>query len=117
MYAAEIRKLVHQAFPGYGDVTQKEEKFSRFLAGLDPALRTKCHEPWATDLEEALIIAGRCEMARETWQSDYVNNLVHQPPARSGAAAMVHSIADGGGLYQVMDRLTEDVREMRIEMR
>lgn len=43
LYAAEISKLVQEAFPGYGDIAQKEEKFRRFLAGLDPTLRAKCH--------------------------------------------------------------------------
>ena len=32
-------------------------------------------------------------------------------------AAVVHSISDGGGLYRHMVKLTEDMREMRVEMR
>lgn len=117
VYAAEVSKLVQEAFPGYSDIAQKEEKFCRYLAGLDPALRAKCHEQGATDLEEGLIITGRCEMAREALKMDYVNTQVRQPPTGSGAAAMVHSISDGGGLYRAMDRITEDMREMRMEMR
>ncbi|XP_061765808.1 uncharacterized protein LOC133558442 [Nerophis ophidion] len=118
VYAADISKLVQEAFPGYGDIAQKEEKFRRFLAGLDPALRAKCHEQGATELEEALTIAGRCEMAREALRMDYVSTQVHQPPTGSGKAAMVHSISDdGGGLYRTIDRLTADVREMRMEMK
>lgn len=66
VYAVDVSQLVHEAFPGYGDVAQKEEKVHRFLAGLDPLLRAKCREQGATDLEKALIIAGRCDMARET---------------------------------------------------
>lgn len=117
VYAAEISKLVQEAFPGYGDVAQREEKFRRFLAGLDPALRAKCHEQGATDLEEALVIAGRCEMAREALKMDYGNAQIRQTPTGSGGAAMVHSISEGGGLYSAMDRLTEDMRGMRVEMR
>lgn len=49
VYAADISKLVQEAFPGYGDVAQREDKFRRFLVGLDPLLRAKCHEQWATD--------------------------------------------------------------------
>lgn len=68
-------------------------------------------------MEEALTIAGRCEMAREALKMDYVSTQVRQPPTESGAAAMVHSISDGGGLHRAMDSLTADMREMRMEMR
>ena len=71
VYAADIGKLVQEAFPNYGDAAQREEKFRRFLAGLDPCLRAKCQEQGATDLDEALIIAGRCDIAREILKSDY----------------------------------------------
>ncbi|CAL8269941.1 unnamed protein product [Arctogadus glacialis] len=54
----------------------REEKFRRFLAGLDPALKTKCLEMGATDLEEALHVAERCENARMTLQRDYGGELV-----------------------------------------
>lgn len=117
VYAAEVSRLVQDAFPAYGEVAHREEKFCRFLAGLDPALRAKCHEQGATDLEEALVVAGRCEMAREAWKMDYVNTQVRQPPADSGTAAGVHSITEGNGWHRAMDRLTEDMREMRMEMR
>lgn len=114
VYAADISQL---AFPGYGDIAQKEEKFRRFLAGLDPTLRAKCHEQGATDLEEALIIAVRCEMARETLKLDYVNIQPRHASPDGSATAMVHSILDEGGAYKAIERLTEDMREMRLEMR
>lgn len=56
---------MQEAFPDYGAVAQREEKFCLFLAGLDPALRAKCHEQGATGPEEALTVAGCCENARE----------------------------------------------------
>ena len=64
LYAADISRLVAEAFPEYDKTAQDGEKFRRFLAGLDPGLRAKCHEQGATDLEEALMVAGRCERAR-----------------------------------------------------
>lgn len=64
LYAADISRLVAEAFPDYDRGAQNGEKFRRFLAGLDPGLRAKCHEQGATDLDEALTIAGRCERAR-----------------------------------------------------
>lgn len=88
-----------------------------FLAWLDPLLRAKCLEQGSIDLEEALVIASWCEMAREALKMDYGNPPVRQTPTGSGAAAMVHSVCDEGGLYRAMDRLTEDMREMIVEMR
>lgn len=117
VYAADISQLVQEAFPGYGDIAQKEEKFRRFLAGLDPTLRAKCHEQGATDLEEALIIAARCEMARETLKLDYVKFQAHHASPGGSATAMVHSISEGGGAYKAIEKLSEDMREMRLEMR
>ncbi|KAK7906740.1 hypothetical protein WMY93_015352 [Mugilogobius chulae] len=64
LYAADISRLVAEAFPDYDAAAQNGEKFRRFLAGLDPGLRAKCHEQGAADLEEALVVAGRCERAR-----------------------------------------------------
>ncbi|XP_054874671.1 uncharacterized protein LOC118471314 [Amphiprion ocellaris] len=64
LYAADISRLVAEAFPEYDMAALNGEKFRRFLAGLDPGLRAKCHEQGASDLEEALMIAGRCERAR-----------------------------------------------------
>ena len=97
VYAADISQLVQEAFPGYGEIiAQKEEKFCRFLVGLDPTLRAKCHEQGATDLEEALVIAGRCEMARETLRMDYsvrwTTKFVHatEDICRSGRHAIGH---------------------------
>lgn len=117
VYAADISKLVQEAFPGYGEIAHKEEKFRRFLAGLDPSLRAKCHEQGATDLEEALTIAGRCEMARETMKMDCINAQVRYTLPSGGATSTVHSISDGGSVYRALDKLTDDMREMRMEMR
>ncbi len=38
VYAAEISRLVDEAFPEYGDRAQREEIFCCFLTGLDPVL-------------------------------------------------------------------------------
>ncbi|CAL8361725.1 unnamed protein product [Arctogadus glacialis] len=48
---------------------------------------------------------------------DYGSTPIRQTPTGGGEAAKVHSISDGGGLYRNMDRLTEDMREIRVEMR
>ncbi|KAK3568728.1 hypothetical protein QTP86_014757, partial [Hemibagrus guttatus] len=116
VYAAEVSRLVDEAFPEYGDKAQREEKFRRFLAGLDPVLRAKCHEQGATDLEEAVIIAGRCENARNSIKTDYMPVNAAYGNSEGGAVAAVHSVTDNGGLYRAVDRLTEEMRDMRMEL-
>lgn len=74
-------------------------------------MRAKCHVQGSTDLEEAPVIAGGCRMASEAFKVGYENTHTCQPPFGSGAAAMVHSISDGGHLYRAMDKLTEALRE------
>ncbi len=117
VYAAEISRLVDEAFPEYGDRAQREEKFRRFLAGLDPVLRVKCHEQGATDLEEAVIIAGRCENARDAIKTDYMTVNAAGSTNDGGAVAAVYSVTDNGGLHRAVDRLTEEMRDMRMELR
>lgn len=65
VYAADVSRLMAEAFPDYDGAARNGETFRRLLAGLDPALQAKCHEQGATDVEEALTIAGRCEWARQ----------------------------------------------------
>jgi len=99
VYAAEINRLVLEAFPDYGQNATREEKFRLFLAGLDPGLRAKCHEQGATDIEEALVIAERCENDRESVKLDYVDHRGAAGCAATvgGPATAVQSVTDYGG--------------------
>lgn len=116
VFAADISRLVDKAFPEHGDRAQREEKFRRFLVGLDPVLRAKCHEQGATDLEEAVMIAGRCKNARDTVKTDYMA-VGAASASDGGAVAAVYSVTDDGGLDRAVDRLTEEMRDMRMELR
>jgi len=113
-------RLVLEAFPDYyGQNATREEKFRRFLAGLDPGLRAKCHEQGATDREEALAIAEQCENAREAVKLDYVDHRGAAGCAATvgGPAATVQSVTDYGGLHGAVNRLTEEMRDMRRELK
>lgn len=116
VYAAEISKLVDEAFPEYGDRAQREEKFRRFVAGLDPVLRTKCYEQGATDMEEAVTIAGRCENARNAFDMGHVTANVNHSQTADGIVANVNSVSDISGLYRAIDRLTDEVRGMKVSL-
>ncbi|XP_073796767.1 uncharacterized protein [Danio rerio] len=116
VYAAEISRLVDEAFPEYGDRVQREEKFRRFLAALDPVLRTKCHEQGATDLEEAVIITGQCENARDAIKTDYMTFNAAGNAADGGVVAAVYSVTDNGELYRAMEQLTEEMRDLKTDL-
>ncbi|RVE68762.1 hypothetical protein OJAV_G00094580 [Oryzias javanicus] len=115
VFAADVSRLVMAAFPQYGDMAQREEMFRRFLAGLDPALKAKCLEQGATDLEEALIIAERCENAREALQRDCV--APYGRASCAGSELPVQSVSPAGGLHKAIDKLTEEMFQMRMEMK
>lgn len=116
VYAAEISRLVSEAFPDYGENATREEKFRRFLGGLDSELKLKCHEQGATDMEEALVIAERCENAREAVKQDFASKVTAAGSA-VGHIASVHSVTDYGGLHRAVHSLTEELREMRVDMK
>lgn len=116
VYAAEISWLVDEAFPEYCDRAQREEKFRRFVAGLDPVLRMKFYEQGATDMEEAVIIAGWCENTRNAMDVGYVTANVRHNLMADGAGASVNSVSDSGELYKAIDRLTSEVRDMKVAL-
>ena len=117
VFAADISRLVAEAFPDYERNATGEEKFRRFLAGLDADLRLKCHEQGATDMEEALIIAERCENGREAVKQDYAAKVTGCMTSVGGQVASVHSVTDYGGLHKAIHSLTEEMRDMKVEMK
>lgn len=117
VYAAEINRLVLEAFPDYGKNAIREEKFRRFLAGLDPGLRAKCHEQGATDMEEALIVAERCENAREAIKLDCHGGAAAYTAPIGGPVAAVHPVTDHGSLHRVVSDLAEEMRDMRMDLK
>lgn len=62
VYAAEVTRLVLQAFPSYGAPAIAMEHFRRFIAGLDPVLQAKCHEHGAHTTYSS---RGRRPLSRE----------------------------------------------------
>lgn len=68
VYAAELSKLVDEAFPRYGTVAKEGECFRRFIAGIDPYIQLKVHELGATTFKQAIEYAGRIERAHQASQ-------------------------------------------------
>lgn len=48
---------------------------------------------------------------------DYGGTQAWHTSLGGGATAMVHSISEGGSMYSVLQRLTEDMKEMRLKMK
>lgn len=87
VYAAELTRLVHQAFPDYGESAIKGEILRRFIAGLEPALQAKLYEFGVTTLEDAIKVAGRCERARSAATESFP-----LPAPAAPQPAVVHSL-------------------------
>lgn len=63
LFAAEISRLVEEAFPTYGENAKDGEKFRRFIAGIEPYLHVHCHEQGLNTLDSALQFAIQIENA------------------------------------------------------
>ena len=124
VYGADISRLVAEAFPDYDSAARNGETFRRFLAGLEPALQAKCHEQGATDVEEALIIAGHCERARQALRAS-TPGLPYSNPHPAVVAALnpaSPSVLDCNAnaaekLIHVVERLTSRMDNLQTEVR
>lgn len=114
VFSADITRLVLQAFPDYDIIAQEGEKFRRFVAGLDPALQAKIHEQGATDMDQALIVACRCERARAAMQLHAGST---QSTQNQNQVAAVQSHHTEGKLLQAVEQLTITVNELKNDVR
>lgn len=130
VYAAEVTRLVLEAFPNYGAPAIAMERFRRFIAGMDPILQAKCHEHGATTLEEALTIACKWERAQEALRllpppalmPAYTQVTTPSAPQGEPLSAMVstkHSASQSDqspDLMNAVKQLSEDVRALKLEV-
>lgn len=81
VYAAELTRLVSEAFPEYDCRAREEETYRRFLAGLDINLVQKCHEHGARNLADAMRIAMQVERAMEASKLHGPSPNIFIPPS------------------------------------
>lgn len=84
VFAAEISRLVEEAFPTYGQNAKAGEKFRRFIAGIEPYLQLRCHEQGVNTLEAALQFAIQIENAHHAsrvFSSPHTLQSFSQSPA------------------------------------
>ena len=65
VYAADVCRLVKEAFPDFEHNASEYMKMSRFIAGLDQELQVKCHERGVKTFTEAFQVASQAERARQ----------------------------------------------------
>ncbi|KAL6455407.1 hypothetical protein MHYP_G00361510 [Metynnis hypsauchen] len=106
VYAAEITRLVLEAFPNY--------------AGLDPVLQSKCHEHGATTLDEALSIACKWERAEEALRlaaPSSVQTVVNsRSPVETTTAMVSTKQGTSPELVQVVKELSTELKALRLEV-
>lgn len=59
VYAADVCRLVKEAFPEFEHNATEYMKMSRFIAGLDQELQVKCHERGVKTFTEACEVASQ----------------------------------------------------------
>lgn len=129
VYAAEVTRLVLEAFPEYGKPAIAMERFRRFVAGLDPILQSKCHEHGAATLEDALAVACKWERAQEALKllpppviAPALTPSAIPAPQEELFAAMVStrhkkSQSDpSSGLFEAVKQLSNDLHALRLEV-
>ena len=107
VYSADITRLVLEAFPTYDINAQEGEKFRRFVAGLDLYLQSKIHEMGASSMDEAVVVASRCERARTALQFD--SSCLPSPDR----VAMVRSKSSDDKLVKAVEQLTLTVSDLK----
>lgn len=113
VYAADICRLVKEAFPDFEPNACEYMKMSRFLAGLDQELQIKCHERGVKTFKEAFEVATQAERARQAARLV----MPMSPPivtARDVSMAQsVNSVSDNDTyLRNAVQDLTATVRDL-----
>ena len=66
VYKCELERLTRHAFPLLDNNAREDELFRRFVAGLSPDMRAKCHEHGADNIGKAMEIAQQVERASDS---------------------------------------------------
>lgn len=134
VFAAEICRLVEEAFPTYGQHAKDGEKFRRFISGIEPYLQLRCHEHGVKTLETALQFALQIETAHHASRVFSSTNTLPCFSQASGASPAppltsthlsasstslgVHSATsdDLRKMQKTLDTLSEKVEQLQLEV-
>lgn len=137
VFAAEICRLVEEAFPTYEKNAKEGEKFRCFVAGIEPYLQLRCHEQGVKTLESALRFALQVETAHQAsriFPNAHPSTLQFATSAPTATAASTppgylpaaqvplgvnsaSSSDDFRKMQQTVERLSDTVQQLQLEMR
>lgn len=110
VYAADVCRLVKEAFPDFEQKATEYMTPTRFLAGLDQQLQIKCHERGVKTFKEAFDIATQAEHARQAAK------LLPPNPCSNTNGTQTQSVNtitdDPATLHKVVQDLTDTVRHL-----
>lgn len=111
VYAADICRLVKEAFPDFEQNASEYMKLSRFLAGLDQELQIKCHERGVKTFKDAFQVATQAERARTAAK---LVQPVSSTVRENSIAQTVNVISDSDTLFlkQAVVDLTNTVKDL-----
>lgn len=111
VYAADICRLVKEAFPDFEQNASEYMRLSRFLAGLDQDIQIKCHERGVKTFKDAFQVTTQGERAR---QAVKLVQPVSSAVRDSSTAQTVNVISDTDNrfLKQAVVYLTKTVKDL-----
>lgn len=137
VFAAEICRLVEEAFPTYEKKAKEGEKFRRFVAGIEPYLQLRCHEQGVRTLESALQFAVQIETAHQASRMFSNAHLSTQQSVASAPTSLAAfpmtpgylpapqvplgvnsaSADDFRKMQQTIEKLSDTVEQLQLEVR
>lgn len=113
VYAADICRLVKEAFPDFEHNASEYMKMSRFIAGLDQELQVKCHERGVKTLTEAFEVASQAERARQAAKLMMPASSANVAIRDMGIVQSVNSVSETNiELRKTVQTLTTTVKDL-----
>ena len=111
VYAADVCRLVKEAFPDFEPNAAEYMKLISFLAGLDQELQIKCHERGVKTFKEAFDIATQAERARQA--AKLMPPTTPHTNSCGATTLSVNTISDSTApLHKVVQDFTDTVRHL-----
>lgn len=113
VYAADVCRLVKEAFPDFEHNASEYMKTSRFIAGLDQEFQVKCHERGVKTFIEAFEIASQAEQARQAAKLTMPASSANVAVRDMGTAQSVNSVRENDTeLRNAVQTLTTTVKDL-----
>ncbi len=113
VYAADVCRLVKEAFPDFEHNASEYMKMSRFIAGLDQELQVKCHERGVKTFTEAFEVASQAERAGQAAKLMMPASSANVAVRDISTAQSVNSVRENDTeLRKAVQNLTATVKDL-----